>query len=319
METLPELSIVTPVLDEEGTLPALMSTLSGQEGVLFELILSDGGSLDGTLELARAMGKETPFRVNIITAMRGRGEQMNAGAATSRGETILFLHADSRFSEPSALRSALDILRREIATAGVERVAGRFSLHFERRDATPSLPYYFYESKARLDRRECSHGDQGFMLKRGFFAEIGPFDGAMPMLAETRLAEIVRQRGKWLLFPAEIRTSSRRFEAEGLFERQVMNAIIMNFACQGWDTFFRELPDIYAGHDQSGRLPLAAILREIGGLIASLPLRRRLSLWYETGRYVRSHAWQIPFFLDAWRNFRNGLPVGKGDNPLLQI
>jgi rSAM/selenodomain-associated transferase 2 len=319
MGTQPELSIVTPLLDEEETLPALITTLAGQEGVRFELILCDGGSRDGTLELARNLGNEAPFSVNVITATRGRGEQMNTGAAISKGETILFLHADSRFSEPNALRSSLDFLHREIATFGDERTAGRFSIRFDRGEAPPSLTYRYYESKARLDRQGCTHGDQGFMMKHSFFNEIGPFGDSLPMLAETRLAERIRERGRWILFPAELITSCRRFEKEGLYQRQAMNAIIMNFAAQGWGRFFRELPGIYDSNKRRGRLPLTNMLKEIGYLINSLPLKQRLSLWYETGRYVRYNAWQIPFFLDVRRNFRGGLGVGEGDNSLLSI
>jgi len=155
------------------------------------------------------------------------------------------------------------------------------------------------------------------MLRRTFYTEAGPFDESLPMLAETRFAEAVRSWGGWLLFPAEIFTSARRFEAEGLYARQALNAIIMNFAALEWETFFRELPSIYTGQDRSGRIALAPMLRAISRLIAALPLRQRLHLWYATGAYVRSHAWQIPFFLDTRRNFRRGIPAGEGKSPLL--
>jgi rSAM/selenodomain-associated transferase 2 len=314
-----QLSVIVPALNEEETLPELFRTLSEQEGVPLELVISDGGSTDGTVELARRLGDEAPFPVIILETEQGRARQMNAGAAASRGETLLFLHADSVFGDCRALRSALDLLNREILEQGDGRIAGRFSLCFDRRDIPPSLPYFYYESKALLDRPECCHGDQGFMLKRRFFSEVGPFDGSITMLAETRLAETVREKGKWLLFPEQIITSARRFESEGHYGRQVMNAIIMNFAAQGWETFFRELPGIYSGNNRSRRLPLAAMLEKIDGLMAALPFSERLSLWYRTGAYVRSHAWQIPFFLDTRRNFRRGVPPGTGATPLLDL
>lgn len=318
-EPAPQLSIIVPVLNEEGSLPALFATLAGQEGVSLELVISDGGSSDGTVEKARRLGAEAPFPVTVLETERGRAGQMNAGAAAGRGDTLLFLHADSQFRNRDAFRSALDLLNREIMEEGDGRIAGRFSLRFDRRDTAPSLAYFYYESKALLDRPECCHGDQGFMLKRRFFDEVGPFDGSIPMLAETRLAEAVRERGRWLLFPERIVTSARRFDSEGLYERQVMNAITMNFAAQGWETFFRELTGIYNGHYRSGPLPLAEMLAKIDGQMALLPPRQRLSLWYRTGAYVRSHAWQIPFFLDARQNFRRGLPPGEGDTPLLAL
>ena len=313
----PQLSIIVPVLNEEETLPALFRTLAAQEGVRLELVMSDGGSTDKTVELAQRLGDEALFPVIILEAERGRAVQMNSGAAAAHGDTLLFLHADSGFADPYALGAAHDLLNREIMNGGDYRVAGHFSLRFDRNGAPATLPYFFYESKARLHCRECGHGDQGLMLKRSFFTEVGPFDGDLPMLAETRFAEEVRKPGRWFLFQAEIITSTRRFEIEGLYERQVLNAIIMNFAAQGWEALFRELPAIYADNSRAGRLNLAAALGQIDGMIAALPPGERLSLWYKTGAYVRSHAWQITFFLDTRRNFRRRLPPGAGENPLL--
>ena len=317
--SIPELSIIVPILNEGKILPALFRTLSEQEGVTVELIVSDGGSTDGCVELARRLGEKATFSLTVLEVEQGRGRQLNSGASASRGATLLFLHADSRFSDCHALRSALDLMNKEIKSRGDERVAGRFSLRFDRYGASPSLAYYFYECKARLNRRECCHGDQGIMLRRVYFTEAGPFDLSLPMLSETRFAEAVRETGKWLLFPAEIITSARRFESEGLYERQVLNAIIMNFAAQGWETFFRELPAIYSGHDRCGNIPLAAMLRNINLLMRALPLRRRIALWHATGVYVRSHAWQIPFFLDTRSNYRRGMPSGEGNTPLLDF
>jgi rSAM/selenodomain-associated transferase 2 len=315
----PELSVIVPVLNEAATLPALFRTLTVQERVTLELVLSDGGSTDDTIEVAHRLGEHAPFPVIVVTGERGRGRQLNAGAAASSCATLLFLHADSHFVNHRALRSGLDLLGEEIRARGDERVAGHYPLRFARHDQALSVGYYFYECKARLDRRECTHGDQGLMLRRGFFAEVGPFDEALAMVAETRLAEEVRGRGKWLLFPPAIFTSARRFESEGLYERQVLNAIIMNFAAQGWETFFRELPAIYASHDRCGRIALAPMLRAIRRLIGALPMRERVSLWYATGDYVLSHAWQVPFFLDIRHNFRRGILPGQGKTNFLSF
>jgi rSAM/selenodomain-associated transferase 2 len=313
----PELSVIVPVLNEASTLPELFRTLADQVGASIELVVSDGGSTDGTADLARQLGNEALFPVAVIAGECGRGRQLNSGAAASRCATLLFLHADSHFADPLALRTALDLLAKEITLKKHDRIAGHFPLRFVRRDSSPSIAFYFYECKARLPRRECTHGDQGFMMRRTFFTKMGPIDESLPMLAETRFAESVRESGEWLLFPVEILTSARRFESEGLYSRQVLNAIIMNFAALGWETFFRELPSIYACQDQNGRIALSPILQAISRLIAALPLRERLFLWYASGNYVRSHAWQIPFFLDTLRNFQRGNPVGEGNSPFL--
>ncbi len=312
----PELSVIVPVLNEAGTLPLLFGTLAGQEGICMELVICDGESSDLTAESARRLGNKAAFPVTIISSERGRGRQLNAGAAASRAKTLLFLHADTRFAGRGALRTALDLLNRTIAAAGNERIAGHFPLRFVRNTTSPSLAFYYYECKARLARQDCTHGDQGFMLRRTFFEKAGPFDESITMLAETRFAEVVRNKGEWLLFPDEIFTSARRFEREGLYARQALNAIIMNFAATGWESLIRGLPAIYSVND---RCRPGSMFPSIGKLVANLPLRKRLSLWLATGAYVSSHAWQIPFFLDTRCNFRRGLPAGRGGHPLLDF
>jgi hypothetical protein len=242
---------------------------------------------------------------------------MNAGAASAAGESFLFLHADSLFPDKRAFRKGLDLIAAAIAAKGDDRVAGHFALRFDRQDQTPSWGYYHFECKARLDRRECTHGDQGFLLRRGFFSAVGPFEESLPMLAETRLAEAVRSAGQWLLLPAEIRTSARRFETEGLHERQTLNAIITNFAAAGWEVFFRELPRLYGSQGTAGRLDLHHLLQQIDRLMSALPRPDRLRLWYATGRYVRDNAWQLALARDTRRNFRRGIPPGEGPMPAL--
>jgi len=317
LNTPPELSVIVPVLNETAVLPGLFRTLSTQREVRMEVVLCDGGSDDGTPELAGRLAGEVPFPVRLTRSPPGRGRQMNGGAAAAAGDTFLFLHADSSFPDPRALRKGLDSLAAAGSSGEAGPVAGRFALRFDRRDAPPSWGYYHLEWKARLDRPGCTHGDQGFLLGREFFAGVGPFDGSIPMLAETRLAEEVRRRGRWILLPAEIHTSARRFETEGLRQRQTLNAVICNFAAAGWEPFLRELPGLYRDHDSSGRLDLRAMLRDIGRLMAALPRRERFRLWYETGRFVRNNAWQLPLARDTRRAFLQGEDVGTGKMPAL--
>ncbi len=312
-----KLSIIIPVLNEADTLLGLLRNLAEQQGVAPEVIICDGSSTDGTLEEAERLSADFPFPVRMVTTPPGRPRQMNAGAAAAAGKHLLFLHADSRLPDPLALRKGLDALAAAVARKGDERVAGRFALRFDRPDHAPSWGYYHFECKARLDRRECTHGDQGFLMRRPLFDAVGPLDESIPMLAETRLADAVRVMGEWVLLPAEILTSARRFETEGLRERQTLNAIITNFAAAGWDAFFRELPGLYESQKSAGRLDLSLLLRMTARLMAALPRRDRFRLWYATGRYVRDNAWQLALACDTRRSFQRGLPPGTGETPAL--
>ena len=82
------LSVVVPVLDEAERIGRQLAELGATVGI-DEVVVVDGGSRDGTADVVRrAPG------VRLITAPRGRGTQLNAGARAARGDVLLFLHAD---------------------------------------------------------------------------------------------------------------------------------------------------------------------------------------------------------------------------------
>lgn len=307
-----ELSIIIPALNEADTIQDLIFNLAQQEDVAFEVILCDGGSTDGTPESFRSLVQEVSFPARLLETGKGRGRQMNEGAAAARGAFLLFLHADSYFDDRHALRKALDALASAMRSFGHGRVAGHFALRFRRCGITPSLFFYFHESKARLDRKECTHGDQGLMLSRSFFSAAGAFNESMPLLEDTRFAEAIRADGRWILFPAEICTSARRFETEGYAERETVNALAMTLSALGREEFLRELPRVYAGQHHARRLRLYPFFDKIRVLLSALPFRERIRFWSACGAYVAANCWQLAFLLDVLRNFRHDLPPGGG-------
>ena len=311
-EGSPELSVVVPVYNEAGNLLPFLGAMARQRELHLEVIISDGGSSDGGIGVARGFAADAPFAVTIIEGAKGRGAQLNLGANAARAPFLLFLHVDSRFDDPLAFRKAVDAL--EKARREDKRVAGRFSLCFDFEGAAAPLPYRFYGAKATLDRPGCTHGDQGFMMGSDFFNELGTFQSALPLMEDTFLAEGVREKGSWILFPARIATSPRRFLTEGLLPRQSLNAILMNLATLGQLSLIESLRESYRSHDAAKRLELRPILRPLNLKMAQLPRRQRWRLWYRTGSYVRSNAWQIAFFLDV---MTGGAGEGKGGSFLL--
>ncbi len=84
------LAIVVPTLDEE---EALRRNLPAALAAADEVVVSDGGSRDGTLEVARELG------VRVVSGPPGRGGQLNRGAAATTADVLLFLHADTTLPE----------------------------------------------------------------------------------------------------------------------------------------------------------------------------------------------------------------------------
>ena len=113
------LSIIIPTLNEQQHIQKLLLQLSAQRNVSFEIIVSDGGSKDATLKIAKDIG------ALIVSGEPGRGKQLNNGAQYAKGEYFLFLHPDSGIENKFQLKDSLDFIK------GLsEPSAGHFKLNF---------------------------------------------------------------------------------------------------------------------------------------------------------------------------------------------
>ncbi len=113
-----KLSIILPVLNEADGIVDALTALAPLRGRGVEVVVADGGSSDATVALAR------PLADVVVIAPRGRGIQMNAGAAASTGNVLLFLHADTRLPA-----NADNLIRERLAQTG--RAWGRFDVHID--------------------------------------------------------------------------------------------------------------------------------------------------------------------------------------------
>lgn len=115
-EARPVLSVVIPTLNEEARIAATIDSVRG-DGV--EVIVADGGSSDSTRAIASRNG------ARVVEAPRGRGPQLNAGAAVARSDLLLFLHADTTL--PS---DYLEVVKETVADPGI--ALGAFRLRIDR-------------------------------------------------------------------------------------------------------------------------------------------------------------------------------------------
>ena len=309
-----ELSIVIPTLNEEASLRKLIASIALQKGVEVEVIIADGGSADKTL----TVGEDSGLRTVTLRGGRGRATQLNAGSVAARGEFILFLHADSEFNNSAALRTALNALLSASSGNYGQLYAGHFAIRFGNETGSFSRAYKRLECKARLNRKGCSHGDQGILIPAELFRKYGGFDESCQILAETRLADRLRENGQWLLLPVELTSSPRRFEVEGLKERQILNAVIMALGAVGREDMI-DFSAAYAASNSSSKLQLAPAFRNIEERIKSLEEIERADFWEKIGRYICENAWQVPFRADSLVQGRVADAANEGQYRFLEL
>lgn len=193
-------SIIVPVLDEASLLPEAMQRLTPLVARGVEVIVVDGGSADGSAELAERPG------VRVIRARRGRATQMNAGAEFARGDTLLFLHADTALPETAvaALCGAL---------AGGEEVWGRFDVAL--RNAGPLLRLVARLINLRSRLSGIATGDQAMFVSARAFAAAGGFPD-QPLMEDIELSKRLLRLSRPACLRERVVTSARRWETHGV-------------------------------------------------------------------------------------------------------
>ncbi len=188
-------SIVIPVLNEARLMEPLGAALQRLRGT-WEAVVVDGGSTDETVAQAQAHG------LCVKAAPRGRGQQMNAGAAFTRGEVILFLHADTCLPD-----NALELIAAALQASDV--CGGNFSLQFDGASRGAKVLTWVYPLLRWLG---LVYGDSAIFVRRDVFEAMGGYR-EIPLFEDCDLYQRLRRAGRFVRLPAYATTSSRRFES----------------------------------------------------------------------------------------------------------
>jgi len=210
------LAIVVPTLNEES---ALARTLPAALKLADEVIVSDGGSADRTLEIARSEGART------VSGPPGRGVQLNRGAAAALAggaDLLLFLHADTTLppSAPERLREAM--------AAGA--LGGAFYLRFDDDRPQLRLGSWLINLRTRLTRLPL--GDQAHFVTADTFLSLGGFK-EWPILEDLDFAWRLRRLRRMALIAAPVTTGARRFLEGGVVKTVATNWLIWGLFCLG--------------------------------------------------------------------------------------
>jgi len=197
-----KISVIIPTLNEARELPETIARINGAD----EIIISDGGSDDGTADFKNAV---------VIKAARGRALQMNAGAEIATGAIFLFLHADT-WLQPGSLDSIRAVMRRPKTVGGA----------FERRFRCDSFFLRFTCALATFRNRAVGWhlGDQAIFCRAEIFRELGGFAN-MRAFEDVDFSRRLARKGRIVTLRPHVLSSARRFE-QGAVKRTVKDLLL---------------------------------------------------------------------------------------------
>ena len=204
------ISALIPTLNAAASLPATLTALRGE---VAEIIIADGGSTDGTPDIARACGAQ------VITAPRGRGPQLRAAAEAASQPWLLALHADTCPGPGWQDAVAGFIARPEAA-----KQAGYFGFALD--DPSPEARRLEAMVAWRCHWLGLPYGDQGLLIAREFYQSLGGYE-PIPLMEDVAL---IRRIGRKPLvaLPADFITSAEKWRRDGWYARSARNLFCLS-------------------------------------------------------------------------------------------
>ncbi len=193
-------SLIIPALNEEANLPPCLAAVHAA-GHDFEVIVVDGGSRDGTAEIARSFGAEV-----LDSPQAQRSAQMNLGARQAHGDVLIFLHADT-ILPPDWLGALHRGLHQRADVVG-----GVFRRRFRGDSAFLRITCWLAEWRAR--QFGWFLGDQTIFARRAAFNAVGGFP-QMTAFEDLEFSLRLGRQGRTIVLPVTAASSGRRFLAKG--------------------------------------------------------------------------------------------------------
>lgn len=194
------ISVVIPALNEERAIATTLESVVAQPGSP-EVIVVDGGSDDRTVRVVREYSA-CHERLRLLTTDKGRARQMNAGAAGTTGDWLLFLHADTLL--PDRAISLIEALPDTV-------LAGCFHQRFS--NPSPVLRALSFMDNLRFRVTRVIYGDQALFVRRQIFNELGGFPDRD--MEDVALSLRLRRITTPVMLPACVTTDSRKFDQMG--------------------------------------------------------------------------------------------------------
>lgn len=213
------ISIIIPTLNEEKLLPGLLKAIKSQNFKNYEIIISDAGSQDKTIEIAKEFGCK-------ITNGGLPGKGRNNGANVAKYNILFFLDADSIFFGQDFFTNFLDEFEKrnlDIAT---------FLIYAKGNNKIDKFIYRAYNFSVCLVENFLPHATNAVLVKKEIHKKINGFDEQIKIAEDHDYARRAGKFGKFGIIKTEpILVSARRYETDGRFKtyfKYILCAIYMN-------------------------------------------------------------------------------------------
>jgi len=204
---LSKISIIIPTINEANNLPLLLSDLSiiQKEG---EVLIIDCGSEDKTIEIAKIYGAKV-YKSNE----KNRGLQLDIGAKNSKGEWLIFLHADTRLTHEwfTKIKSIL-------------KGDKNFIYFFKFKINDQKIIYRFLEILVNFRSQflKQPYGDQGLIIHRSIYLKNNGFR-KIPLMEDVDFLRRLNNKKDLKQLNSLIFTSSRKWERTNIFVQALKN------------------------------------------------------------------------------------------------
>jgi glycosyltransferase involved in cell wall biosynthesis len=173
--TAPMFSIIVPTLNSEATLGACLNSVVCQTRSAFELVLVDGASIDGTLDIANTFAPDLGTRLVIHSAPdQGIYDAMNRGVGMATGAWLLFLGSDDTLYEAETLERVATFIDEHQPS---DLVYG--DVMFRSTSSRHAGPF---DLERLLFEQNICH--QSVFYRRELFDNIGPYSLRYPLWAD---------------------------------------------------------------------------------------------------------------------------------------